>query len=63
MMNVLEGVPEKMISNLFLFPVVLLDCTTKQMATRQKPQIDVGGGLDIQYNGDIFIICCAVKPH
>lgn len=47
-MNILEEVPEKRASNLFSLPVVLLDCTTKQMATRQKPQTDVGGGLDVQ---------------
>lgn len=47
MKNILDDVPEKLASNLFLLPVVLHGCTAKQMATRQKPQTDVGGGLDM----------------
>lgn len=62
MKNILEEVPEKLASNLFLLPVVLDGCTAKQMATRQKRQTDVGGGLDM-LESDSSIICCAVKPH
>lgn len=46
-MNILEEVPEKLPSNLFLLPVVKHGCIAKQMATRQKPQTDVGSGLDM----------------
>lgn len=62
MKNILEDVPEKLASNLSLLPVVLHGCTAKQMATRQKPQTDVGGGLDMPQS-DSSIICCALKPH
>lgn len=48
MMNILEELPEKLASNLFLLPVVLHGCAAKQMATKQKLQTDVGGGLDVQ---------------
>ena len=62
MINILEEVPGKLASNLFLLPVVLHGGTAEQMAPRQKPKTDVGGGLDIQ-SSDSSIICCAVKPH
>lgn len=48
-MNILEEVPEKLAWNLFQLPVVLHGGIAKQMATRQKPQTDVGGDLDILY--------------
>lgn len=60
-MNILEEVPEKLASNLCLLPVVLHGCTAKQMATRQNPQPDVGGGLDVQWS-DSSIICCVRNP-
>lgn len=62
MRNILEEVPEKLASNLLGLPVVLLGCIAKQMATRQKSQTDVGGGLDMLWS-DSSIICWAAKPH
>lgn len=47
MKNILEELPEKLDSNLFLLPAVLHGCIAEQMATRQKLQADVGGGLDM----------------
>lgn len=47
MKNIFEDVPKKLASNLFLLSVVLHGCTAKQMATRQKPETDVGGGRDM----------------
>lgn len=46
-MKNLQLVPGKLVSNLLLLPVFVHGCNGKQMATRQKPQTDVGGGLDM----------------
>lgn len=47
MVDILEVVPENLALNLFLLPVAKRGYTARQMATRQKLQTDVGGGLDI----------------